>query len=102
MTQIEYIVSILADESSLRIQVEEKLSGDLWSNEFASEYVEEIASKTGNYKKYGVFLKMLLSAVTMSSESVFLDILSSTDLEILKSRKNPIKPQSSQPPPPPQ
>lgn len=56
--------------------------------DFTSHYIEEITQKTGNFKKFPVFMKMLLTAVEHSSESVFIDLLTYSDLEVLKSRKS--------------
>ena len=50
--------------------------------------IEDITAKTGNYKKFSVFVKMLLSAVKQASDSVFVDLLTYQDLEVLKSRKS--------------
>ncbi len=49
--------------------------------------IEDITSKTGNFKKFAVFVKMLLSALKQASDSVFVDLLTYQDLELLKSRK---------------
>ena len=49
--------------------------------------IEEITHKTGNSKKFAVFLKMLQAALQQQGESVFLDILTYADLQALKSRK---------------
>jgi hypothetical protein len=43
-----------------------------------TRYVEDITAKTGNYKKYAVFVKMLLTAITEESDSVFVDLLTYT------------------------
>jgi coiled-coil domain-containing protein 61 len=50
--------------------------------------IEDITSKTGNFKKFPVFVKMLVSAVKQQSDSVFIDLLTYQDLELLKSKKN--------------
>jgi hypothetical protein len=49
--------------------------------------VEDITSKTGNFKKFVVFVRMLQSAVLQQSDSVFIDLLTYQDLEILKAKK---------------
>jgi coiled-coil domain-containing protein 61 len=49
--------------------------------------IEDITTKTGNFKKFPIFVKMLLSAVKQASESVFVDLLTYQDLEVLKARK---------------
>lgn len=53
----------------------------------ASADVEDITAKTGNYKKFNVFVRMLISAIHQESESVFVDLLTYADLETLKSKK---------------
>lgn len=49
--------------------------------------IEELTRKTGNYKKFPIFLNMLESAVTKSSEAVTLDLLSYMDLEAMWEKK---------------
>ena len=49
--------------------------------------IEELTRKTGNYKKFPIFLNMLESAITKSSESVTLDLLSYMDLEAMWEKK---------------
>lgn len=53
----------------------------------ASADLEDITAKTGNYKKFNVFVRMLVSAIHQESESVFVDLLTYSDLETLKSKK---------------
>ena len=50
--------------------------------------VEEITLKAGNFKKFEVFLQMLASAFDNDSESVYVDVLTYSDLEMLKARKS--------------
>lgn len=49
--------------------------------------IEEMSLKTGNFKKFSLFLKMLASALENTSDNVFLDLLTFADLEALKARK---------------
>ncbi len=49
--------------------------------------VEEMTTKTGNFKKFPVFCKMLHTALTRASESVFIDLLTIQDLETLRARR---------------
>ena len=49
--------------------------------------VEEITAKTGSFKRFPVFVKMLLSALRQESDSVFVDLLSYGDLELLRSKR---------------
>ncbi len=37
--------------------------------------IEDITAKTGNFKKFPVFVRMLLSALKQASDSVFVDLL---------------------------
>lgn len=48
--------------------------------------IEEITRKTGNYKRFSTFVKMLLSALTSKSGSVFVDLLTPSDLETIRNR----------------
>lgn len=49
--------------------------------------MEDITSKTGSFKKFSVFVRMLQSAVLQQSDSVFVDLLTCQDLEMLKAKK---------------
>jgi coiled-coil domain-containing protein 61 len=49
--------------------------------------IEEMTSKTGNVKKYPVFCRMLSNAVQRTSDSVFVDLLTMADLEMLRARR---------------
>lgn len=42
--------------------------------------IEDITQKTGNYKRFPVFVKMLRSAINRESDSVFVDLLTYSDL----------------------
>lgn len=81
----------------LVIEAEQRSNGSRWSGEFSAKYIEEMSLKTGNFKKFTLFLKMLSSALSKSSEHVFIDLLTFEDLEALKVRKMHA---AGQPPPP--
>lgn len=49
--------------------------------------VEETTHKSGSLKKFSVFTKMLASAFSKESENVTVDLLTYTDLELLKANK---------------
>ena len=56
-------------------------------NHFFFLDIEELTRKTGNFKKFTVFLNMLESAITKSSDSVILDLLTYEDLESMWEKK---------------
>jgi coiled-coil domain-containing protein 61 len=65
--------------------VERESDGARWRGDFSKTYVEEVSAKTGSFKKFAVFAKMLVAAVVNeSSESVSVDLLTYADLERLK------------------
>ena len=70
------------------VEVELEESGERWIATFGAAYLEEITAKTGNFKKFGTFARMLLKALERSSESVFVDLLTYEDLEMLRARRN--------------
>ena len=53
----------------------------------ASSGIEESTHKAGSLKKFDVFAKMLCSSFSKDNESVVVDILTPTDLEMIKARK---------------
>lgn len=85
----EYILSVSGDNESLSIEVEHAQDGRRWRAKFAARFIEEITQRTGNAKAFDVFVRMLLSALAQESDSVYLDILTARDLEMLRRHANP-------------
>lgn len=42
--------------------------------------IEELTRKTGNFKRFPIFVNMLLSAISQRSDAVFIDLLTTSDL----------------------
>ncbi|XP_062617834.1 centrosomal protein CCDC61-like [Saccostrea cucullata] len=85
---IEYIITIIIQGgNSLTVEVEDRLTADQWRAQFDSAYIEDLTHKTGNFKQFHIFTSMLESAITQSSDSVSLDLLTFADLESLRQRK---------------
>ena len=108
--RIDYILNCAAGKDKLAIVVEQKWNGKRWKSEFTlqSMYlcifisqtlflytkrhknqiqdVENITKKTGNYKRFGIFVQMLESAMLNRSDSVCVDILTYEDLVQLRTR----------------
>lgn len=83
----EYTVSADVRDDVLLLEVEEKLTADQWSGQFEAKHIEELTRKTGNFKQFSIFLNMLESAITKSSDCVTLDLLTYSDLEALRNKK---------------
>ncbi|KAH6577327.1 hypothetical protein BASA50_009927 [Batrachochytrium salamandrivorans] len=56
-----------------------------WCAEFPAIYIEDITIKTGNYKKFPIFVEMMLSAMRRPNSTVSLDLLTPKDLDMVKS-----------------
>ncbi|XP_051900105.1 centrosomal protein CCDC61 isoform X2 [Pristis pectinata] len=84
---IEYIITMTVTGDVLEVQVEDRLTSEQWRGEFEAVYIEDVTHKTGNFKQFSIFCNMLESAITKSSESVTLDLLTYADLELLRNRK---------------
>ncbi|XP_053124857.1 centrosomal protein CCDC61 [Hemicordylus capensis] len=84
---VEHIVRMTVEGSLLEVEVEDRLTTDQWRGEFDAAFIEDLTHKTGNFKQFGIFCSMLESALTQSSESVTLDLLTYTDLESLRNQK---------------
>ncbi len=83
----QYILVLSVVNQVMTVEVESVDTNDRWSGDFTAQYAEEITQKAGSYKKFDIFVKMLASAFTKDSESVFVDLLTYSDLEMLKARK---------------
>eukprot|EP00727_Mastigamoeba_balamuthi_P009536 m51a1_g5204 hypothetical protein (554) ;mRNA; r:216984-219488 len=83
----EYIVTASSDDvsSSLAVDATDALTGERWRGLFASSYVEEVTHRTGSFKEFGVFVRMLRAALRGDSDAVRADLLTYHDLEDLAS-----------------
>ncbi|KAI8832195.1 hypothetical protein BC829DRAFT_408786 [Chytridium lagenaria] len=72
------------EPAHLIVKLRKENSSTEWSGSFTDQYVEEIAKKTGNFKRFPIFVEMLFSAMRKASPVVGLDILTTEDLEYLK------------------
>ncbi|KAJ3185961.1 Coiled-coil domain-containing protein 61 [Gaertneriomyces sp. JEL0708] len=64
----------------LTVQLEDVENGYKWAGAFSAAGIEEITTKTGNFKRFTVFVEMLLSSFSKSSQTVHLDFLTIDDL----------------------
>ena len=80
MKQVQ-VTTFDPSNARLCVEVEEKLSGNLWRGEFQAKYIEDITAKTGCPKKFNVFVKMMVSALKCENEQVYIDLLTYSDLE---------------------
>ena len=68
--------------------MESKSQGLIWRGDYKQKYIEEITNKAGNFKKFSIFIKMLLTALKKEqTEEVFIDLLTQQDLATIKARK---------------
>ncbi|TPX61116.1 hypothetical protein SpCBS45565_g07346 [Spizellomyces sp. 'palustris'] len=103
--------SVNGSEPSLSIYLECSSTGDAWHarfspagaqisrlvpnvsttalNGFILKVIEDICKKTGNFKRFPVFVEMLLSSLKNTNKTVRLDFLTSADVESLKSSDAP-------------
>ncbi|XP_064149923.1 centrosomal protein CCDC61 isoform X2 [Loxodonta africana] len=98
---VEHAVRVVVSGQVLELEVEDRMTADQWRGEFDASFIEDLTHKTGNFKQFNIFCNMLQSALTQSSESVTLDLLTYTDLESLRNRKmggrqGPLAPRSAQ------
>ena len=56
-------VSSFDPQSRMIIDVESKMQGLIWRGDYKQKYIEEITNKAGNFKKFNIFVKMLIAAL---------------------------------------
>jgi len=86
---VPYVLTISGDAETLGMEVEHVEDGRRWRSQFGARFIEEITQRTGNHKKFDVFIKMMLSALAQESDAVYLDVLTARDLEMLRRHANP-------------
>ncbi|XP_076836795.1 centrosomal protein CCDC61 [Brachyhypopomus gauderio] len=83
----EFAVKVDVQDRLLTVEINDIMTADQWKGEFDPAYIEDLTRKTGNFKQFPIFCSMLESAVSKSSESVTLDLLTYSDLELLRNKK---------------
>jgi coiled-coil domain-containing protein 61 len=83
-----YFVEVQADESGLTMSIEELETGRHWKASYSPEAIESNTKKTGNAKKYSTFVKMLLTVLDSSSETLDFEILTYADIQRLRARQS--------------
>ncbi|KAK2963289.1 putative variable flagellar number 3 [Blattamonas nauphoetae] len=86
----EYVIDLEYDTNSLSINALNQTDGSAWRSAFTSKEIEEITLNTGNFKKFTVFVKMLIQSFSEDSDTLAIDILNYEELKNL--RKNKRKP----------
>ena len=81
------LLTLQVNPDSLSLKYEEANTGKVWRSNFTSKYIEDITQKTGNFKKFSVFTKILTSVLTNGTSSAFIDVLTAQDLEELKAKR---------------
>mmetsp|Transcript_45053 Transcript_45053/g.102102 ORF Transcript_45053/g.102102 Transcript_45053/m.102102 type:complete len:523 (+) Transcript_45053:30-1598(+) len=93
---VDYDVSVSGDANQLIVEVSQTDDPTKkWAGTFSSKFVEEITKKTHNFKPYPVFIKMLFNSLTCESDTVYLDLLTLRDLDMLRHRSDPRAPPSA-------
>ena len=77
-----YKLEIIASQDILEINLKNEHHD--WVGRYSKEYIQDLTRKTGNFKKFGVFVEMLLSTLENEGGPVMLDLLNSQDLKSLK------------------
>jgi len=68
------------------IEAESRQTGQAWQATFNSEYIENLTRKTGHFKKFGVFARMLKNALRQTNDSLAIRILDCRDIEEWKAK----------------
>jgi coiled-coil domain-containing protein 61 len=63
LRDVKYIASWRMENDLLSVCLEEQDTAQRWRGDFSSAYVEEMTHKTGNFKKFPIFVKMLASSL---------------------------------------
>jgi len=84
---VDYILVARASADTLWVQAE--ATGRSWTGSFPAAFVEEVTRKTGNSKRFNVYLRMLQAALDGSSRSVQLELVSHSQMEALRARRQP-------------
>jgi coiled-coil domain-containing protein 61 len=91
----EYLVHCFVEGDALHVELEHAASGERWRGRFAAAAIEEMTQKTGNFKRFATFVRMLATALARTSDSVFVDLLTVSDLEAIRAKRDAASSSSS-------
>lgn len=95
---VSYDLVMSGAPDSLSIEVEHTDDGRKWRSTWTADFIEGITQRTGNAKKFDVFVKMLCSALVQESDAVYLDVLTARDVAMLRRHANPQTATPQEPP----
>ncbi|GLV40621.1 hypothetical protein CBL_04424 [Carabus blaptoides fortunei] len=71
----------------LELLITDKQTGEDWQCCYEATYVESLTKKTGNFKKFDIFIAMLKSGLLKTSNCISLELLTFEDLEALRNHR---------------
>lgn len=88
---VRYVLTVQVQQQRLHVQVEvadvATAPASVWTGRFPASDIEQLTRQTGNSKRFSVFVQMLLTALHRRSDTVFVDLLTTTDLDLYRQRK---------------
>ena len=85
----DFTIAVSASTEILSVDIRQT-GGLQWAGKFTARFIEEISQRTGSFKSFPVFIKMLLTALNGDSDSLTLDIMASEDLQLIRSGASPV------------
>jgi hypothetical protein len=85
------IIYLCAEDDKMQIIAEDRAKAKIWMGNFSPRVVEDLTTKTGNFKRYHTFVKMLLTGLESKSDSVRVRLLASSQLDELKGSRRVVK-----------
>lgn len=82
-----YMVSLTADDQHLEVKLDDPRSEECWRRSFQVKEVLDILEKTGKPLAYPQFVQLLSMAFERKTDTLFVDVMSSFDLESIKLKK---------------
>lgn len=84
----DYILSVLFQNDTLRIDIEHEAKSVYWHGEFNANAIKDITSKMGSFKSIDVFVKMLICALSNESENITINFVSFNEIQRLSDNKS--------------
>jgi coiled-coil domain-containing protein 61 len=75
--KVDASLSLLSDSMEISISVKSRQ----YRNVFTTEYIENMTTKTGNFKKFKIFSEMVVSGFKRQDDTIKVEILTLKDLQ---------------------
>ncbi|XP_073991792.1 uncharacterized protein [Rhodnius prolixus] len=87
----DFLIKMYVRGNILKLSIIDNTTSEKWVCTYNSMYIEELTRRTGNYKKFSIFVTMLNSGILRTNNCVRIELLNHKDLLALSERQKQVR-----------